>query len=142
MQNIKIDPGLLEFEGLGVAGVAKTLFRLTKSKILAHFELTGNRSMLLEAYLIPDVVADPTGIWRGLQREGQEHAMCYAGIPAGNFAAQCLLEVEIPANRVFLVFMTSQREITKWRFSEQDPDRSGFPLGHQERFGERLWPHN
>ena len=93
-----------------------------------------------EAWFVPDVCCDPSGIWRGLDRQGQEGAFCYAGIATGEFAKKNGQQVVAPANKLLMVFCTPNLEIAKWRFVGECPDRPEWPLDHATRYGERLWP--
>jgi hypothetical protein len=137
-----INKDLFEFEGRSPTGSeSRRLFRLSPERLLAHFHATGNTSMFDEAWLIPDVCDMPSGIWRGLGRANQDAAFCYAGAPTGEFAKRFGIEpVVVPRGRVFLVFMTDQLEVTKWRQCQEDPLQPGFPIGHETRFGARSWP--
>jgi hypothetical protein len=131
---------LLGFDGLSPAGRATRQFSIDPNALLSHFESTFNRSMYLEAWLVPDVVLRPSGIWRGLGREGQDEALCYAGKPTGEFAASHAKKIEIPDDLIFLVYATKQLVVTKWRFCRPDADNPAFPKDHDSRYGERLWP--
>ena len=131
---------LIEFEGLAPTGESKRLIRIPLGRLAQHFQETGNRSKFQEAWLVPDVCTKPAGIWRNLKRTGQEEAFCYAGEPSGEFAEGKGIRIESPRGKVFMVFLTEGLEVTKWRYCEEDPNRPGFPLGHGDRFGERLWP--
>jgi hypothetical protein len=140
MGGIRVAEDLIEFEGLAPSGNAKRLFQISKAALLRHFEETGNTAMFEEAWLVPEVCDSPSGIWRGLKREGQEEAFCYAGKATGKYAARHGKAIATPAGKVFLVFATKDLSITKWRHCAEDPQCPGFPLGHGDRFGERLWP--
>ncbi len=130
-----------EFEGLAPSGVTKRVFRLPKSRIIKHFHETGNERMFREAALVPDVVASPAAIFLGLARSGQEEALCYTGVPSGEFASNNGLEaVSVPKGYTFMVFATKDFEVAKWRLCEEAPERPGFPIDHETRFGRRLWP--
>lgn len=137
---IVVPSDLLSFQGVGPAGVAKRTFNLPKDHIVKHLIETGNRSVYDEAFLVPETVANPAGIWQGLGRRDQDGALCFAGVPQGEFARQHGVEIDIPEDAVFLVYTTDQMVVTKWRYCEQDPERPGFPIDHDSRFGERLWP--
>jgi hypothetical protein len=131
---------LLAFDGTGLAGAGQRTIIFPKTQILRHLEETHNVSVYNEAYLVPEVCANPTGIWRGLDRAGQDGTVCYAGKPTGDFARRHGIEVDFSDDDVFLVYLTDQLHVIKWRFCEQDPNRPGFPVDHGTRFGERLWP--
>ena len=129
-----------EFEGCAPSGNARRLFRLPMSRILKHFEDTGNRNMFADAWFVPDVCDKPAATFEGLSRSGQEEAICYTGVPSGEFSSKNEEEIRKPNGCTFMVFLTNQLEVTKWRWCKEDPDRPGFPVDHEKRFGRRLWP--
>lgn len=129
-----------EFEGLAPSGEVRRLMRIRPDGLLEHLAKTGNRSKIEECWLVPDILMSPAGIWKGLNREHQEEAFCYSGVPLGAFADEHGKAVEIAMGKVFLVFLTENLDAVKWRYAQQDPKRAGFPVGHDTRFGARLWP--
>ena len=130
----------IEFEGVNKVHASGRLIVIPPDRLLEHFLTTGNESMLRDAFLVPDVCADPHAIFEGYGRVGQSDALCYTGFPAGDYAKTHGIEPVLQVNRVLLVFMTEAYEVTKWRWCEVDPDGSGYPVNHQKRFGRRLWP--
>ena len=106
---------------------------------------TGNRQKLLEGFAIPEVVSSPKGAWQGWGRPGQENAYAYAGIPSGRYLSASV-ELPCPPGKVFVVYVSARPmqsghlRIIKWGWVEQDPNRPGFPVDHETRFGRRLWP--
>ena len=137
---IELAANLIEFEGFAPSGNSRRLIRIPMAALLKHLQDTGNEAMYNEAWLIPDVCIGPSGVWRNLQRGGQEEAFCYAGRASGSFAAKYGKQIASPAGQVLMVFLTKDLEVTKWRHCLEDPVRAGFPVGHEDRFGERLWP--
>lgn len=131
---------LCEFDGMAPAGRSTRLIRIPLDTLYKHFEDTGNQAKFDEACLIPDVCKRPAGIWRGLKRKGQEEAFCYTGKELGEFAESRGKRINIPPGFVFVVFLTEELEVTKWCLVKECPDKSGFPTGYAERFGEQLWP--
>lgn len=96
--------------------------------------------MMSDGWFVPDVCLSPAGVWRGLNRPGQERSLCYAGIPSGQFAFDHNAHPFFQEGRTFLVFATPEFRVTKWRWSEADPALRGFPLDYENRFEEQLWP--
>jgi hypothetical protein len=131
---------LIEFEGKTPAGCDGRLIRIPLDGILKHFSENSVSFNLEEAWLLPDICREPAGIWRGLNRKGQDEAYCYAGIPLGVFAQEHNHKVVIPERKVLMVFLNPVLEVTKYRFCEPDPTTPGFPIDHDTRFGAQLWP--
>lgn len=114
---------------------------LPLNQILQHFEDMSNSVKRDEAWWVPDVCAAPAGIWRGFGRENQEESLCYCGVPNGAFSREYDGPgKDFPANTVLMVFLDRSLVVTKWRKCREDPAQHGFPVGHDTRFGERLWP--
>lgn len=130
-----------EFDAFWPASTSTKLIWLPKSTIIKNIHDTGNSSMMGDAVFIPDVVMKPTVIFRGLRRDGQEFALCYCGEASGTFATEYNIPFDAPPRgQVFLVFVTPDMEITKYRFCGSDPDIPGYPIDHHSRFGGPLWP--
>jgi hypothetical protein len=130
----------VEFEGLAPTGNAKRLMTISPDGLMEHLVNTGSRSKIEEAWLIPDICQTPTAIWRDWDRAGTEGYFCYSGVPLGAFATEHQKTLQIPKEKVFLVYLTDQFEAVKWCYCQADPNRPGFPIDHEIRFGERLWP--
>lgn len=131
-----------EWEGVGLAGVGTRLIRLPKSAMLKHARETGNSAVFNDAYLVPDVTMAPACIHRGLERSGQDEAICYCGVPSYDFATKHgrQNDVILPPGFIFMVFMTKDLVVTKWRACEEAKSDPGFAIDHATRFGRRLWP--
>lgn len=106
----------------------------------------GNSQKYLESLLIPQVVAEPTGIWEGFQREGTDSAVCYAGRPRERKLRDAGITVPCPKGMVFSVYTAEkllrngQREVIKWGWVREHESDKGFPFDHESKFGKRLWP--
>jgi hypothetical protein len=132
-------PGVYVDEGVSPRELREEEFDLEPDTLMEVVS-TGNQSMLNDGWFVPDVCKNPLGIWRGLERAGQEEALCYAGFPSGEFAATYSMSFHRQEHRVFMVFVTPDFTVSKWRWSAVDSDGTGFPTSHQTRFGVRLWP--
>jgi len=142
----KAPPGFHQFEGRCPESGATCYFVVAKDGLLKEFHETGNRRKLLEAYLLPEVLREPVGIWQDLKRPGQEQAYCYAGKPSGRYIKDTTIHVPCPPKQVFVVYVSGLRlkdgqlKVVKWTWVEEAPDHPGFPIDHTSRFGLRLWP--
>jgi hypothetical protein len=135
-----VQGALLEFPGVAPDGLTEEIFTVDPTSLLRHLASTGNSSLLSDAWFIPDVCQHPSGIWRGLNRPGQEQSLCYAGIPNGDFALDHGASPTFQKGRTFLVFLTPTLTVTKWRWAESDTANPELPLDHNTRFVEQLWP--
>lgn len=139
-----IDSLLAEFVGVSTDGVTPQQFKLPDNSIMQWIVDTGNSALKEDAWCIPDICTSPAGIWQGLDRSGQENTLVYAGIPTGSFATDYNMtmgeDFAIPADKVFLVFLSSDFTIAKFRFEDADPENHSFPINSETRFTRRLWP--
>jgi hypothetical protein len=140
MARLHIEAALDEFPGMSPEGSGEEWFSVEANGLAFHLASSGNSSMLSDAWFVPDVCRYPAGVWRGLNRPGQEQALCYAGIPSGQFAFDHNATPFFQTDRTFLVFATPDFRVTKWRWSEADLVIPAYPLDYQTRFGEQLWP--
>lgn len=135
-----VDAALWTFNGM-MPDERPGKFHLPEGEILRHFRETGNQSMFTDAWFIPDVCKTPVAIWQGLERSGQDESLCYSGFPSGDFAAyRGHDDIKPEAGYTFLVFLTPDLIVTKWRWSEVDPVRPDYPIDYDTRFGAQLWP--
>lgn len=141
-----IDALLAEFDGVGTDGVSPVSFSLLENHIVGWIVGTGNIALRNDAWFIPDVCRNPSSIWQGLRRSGQETTLVYAGVPDGTFAAEYGMEVgfdgdiAIPSDKLFLVFLTHDFRVAKFRFEQHDPSNHSFPIDYAARFDRQLWP--
>lgn len=129
-----------DIEALSPSGRSTRVASLHHATFLANIEETNNGSLWDDAYFVPDVLGRPGGIWNNLMRGGQEEAFCYAGKPDGALAKSENVTIDIPKNKVLIVFLDKFFCVTKWRWCEPDTDNPCFPLDHKTRFEVRLWP--
>lgn len=138
-----IESLLERFEGVGVDGSTTVDFSIPADLIMQWLHQCGNSSVLEDAWFIPDVCRRPSGIWQGLGRNGQENALIYGGVPTGEFAQDYNMivgeDITIPPNRVFLVFLSPEFQVAKFRFEEADPVDPSLPLQYHNRFAKQLW---
>jgi hypothetical protein len=132
--------GYYEFEGMAPSGEGRGTFRIVKDGILEHFRKTGDSARLLEGLLVPAVIESPAAVFQGLKREGQEEVLVYVGVPSDRFIRNHNIRIPCPPGRTFLVFVTLDLKVVKWRWEEADSERPGFPTDYETRFGRRLWP--
>ncbi len=141
-----IDSLLEEFLGVGIDGHSHQTFYLPSDSIINWIHATGNSSLVEDAWFVPDICLSPVGIWRGLQRKGQENIRIYGGIPTGNFARDYNMiageDITIPSGKVLLVFVSPEFQIAKFRFDEADTATPSLPLNYSTRFTEQLWLQN
>ncbi len=145
MSQLYVATVLESVEGIGPDGTLCE-FRFPEDSLIAHAKSSGNSAVLQDAWFIPDVLAKPSSIWRGLMRNGHENFFVYAGIPDGRFAFDYGMilgeDITIPPGFVFLVFTTENFVVCKYRWVEPDPTFSDLPIDHQNRFMEKLWQPN
>ncbi len=141
MSGVVAPPQLLEFEGVAPSGGARRLFRILRGQLLDHYFATANVTKIEEAFWIPDICDCPSGIWVNLGRRDHEQHFCYSGIPSGAFAARFFAgRLSFPLGFTFLVFTTPDLVVSDWSLAKMAEGNPGFPVGHETRFGERLWP--
>lgn len=137
---------LAEFDGVGIDGVSTETFSMGENDIIDWVIETGNTSLKNDAWFIPDICKRPSSIWQGLRRLGQETTLVYAGIPKGDFALEHGMEIgvngdiAIPPDRLFLVFLTPDFKIAKFRFEQLNTNNPSFPIDSEGRFNSQLWP--
>lgn len=135
-----LNRAIFEIDAFSPAGAGTKLTRLLTDVFLNKIEMTNNTSLWEDAWLLPDVLRQPSGIWQNLMRGGQEEAFCYCGVPSGEFANENDHKVEIVKGMVLIVFLDKQFEVSKWRWCEPDNDCPGYPDDYKGRFEVKLWP--
>jgi hypothetical protein len=133
-------PGYFEFEGMHPSGVGRVVFRVAKDGLLKHLRDTGNSAMYLDSMLLPAVLRAPTAVFEGLNRPGQEKNLCFCGKPSEKYLKDEHITVPPPPGKTFLIFATADFKVIKFGWEDEDQVMMGFPIGHQTRFGRRLWP--
>jgi len=93
-------------------------------------------------YIVPEVLAKPAAVFRGLKRDTDEpHRgtgwLCYVGRPRSCFEDDGR-SVSPRQDRVFLVFVTDEWVAYNWYWYAADERQATLPEGHAGRFPERL----
>src|SRR5262245_46433842 len=119
------------------SGDGKATLRIARDGLLKHYERTGNSSTYLDGLLLPEALQAPIAVVEGLNRPGQERKFCYCGVPTGRFHKDEHVHLPPPPGKTYLAFVTEDLKVVKWGWSDEDPERPGFPMGYQTRFGRR-----
>ena len=82
----------------------------------------------------------PTAIFEGLQREGFDKGLCFAGRTRRYWLRQAV-ETPFPPGKVFAIYIDESGFIFEWRLEREDEEIEGHPTGWPQRFKKRLWPH-
>jgi hypothetical protein len=90
------------------------------------------------AISVKEVLERPAVIFEGLQREGQEEALCYAGIASWRFSNDGHV-LPPPPKKTFIVHIREDGAIVRWDWEPAD-DNSTYPEDYRTRFGSQLWP--
>jgi hypothetical protein len=91
-----------------------------------------------ELNCVKEVMGSPSVIFKGLQREGQEESLCYAGLASRRYSPSGEPRDPRP-HETFAVFILSNDKIFRWGWEPAD-DNLTYPLGYRTRFGCQLWP--
>src|SRR5438132_623395 len=91
-----------------------------------------------EHHCVKEVMLDPAVIFEGLQREGHEESLCYAGLASSVFTTSGN-RISPRPRETFAVFILSNDKIFRWGWEAAD-DNLTYPLNYGDRFGRQLWP--
>ncbi len=85
------------------------------------------------------VIENPLMIFKGLERDGKEDALCFVGKP-DRFGDGW----KAPASPgwIFLVFVTGDGVIFEWRWEKSVSESDSNPSDCNARFGELIWKHS
>lgn len=102
----------------------------------------GQGFTLEAAYTLPEVLLRPTGVFEGLCWDNDEDARgfgwrCYCGIPSRRYRADGE-EILVPEDRIFLVFVNTDKIVYNWRWEQTDADRRDRPINYKDRFRRNL----
>lgn len=94
------------------------------------------------AFLVPEVLARPSAVFRGLTRDTDEPLrgtgwLCYVGRPHECYEDDGRKLPRQP-NRVFLVFVNDDWVAYNWYWYAADANQPDLPESHADRFRERL----
>lgn len=85
-----------------------------------------------------EVLLNPAVIFQGLQREGHEESLCYAGLASHRYSGQGN-ELPPPPGMTFAVYIRSDDVLIRWDWEQADGNLT-YPLNYKTRFGPQLWP--
>lgn len=127
--------GFFTLLGKDPAGTGECEFKIAQEQV-EHLNACGPESKFYGLFSARDVLKNPAVVFEGLNRDGQEKGLCYAGTP------KCYRDgSEHPPHpgMVFLVFVTEKKTIFEWRWEREDADNLGLPLQVKTRFNKMLW---
>jgi hypothetical protein len=127
----------VSLEGLDPSGSGTREFWIQKD-LLEFFYKQGLIHKYKSAICVKEVLAAPAVIFEGLQRDGQEEALCYAGLASCRFSNQGA-QLPPPPGKTFVVYIRKDDVIFRWDWEPADVNGT-YPLGFRERFGKQLWP--
>ena len=132
----KFRRGLHPVPALRLDGTGVTEYYITDERIkLVALRGMGHAKDL--AYSVREVLADPTGIFRGMREEGERSWLCYVGKPRHSYTTDgntCPPR----KGRVLLVYVNDEGTVYNWRWETATDDDEGLPENHETRFDERL----
>jgi len=101
--------------------------------------LHGERGVKQLAYSVPEVLKNPTALFRGT-RPDQPDWLCYCGKPSRWYVGDSAAQSPFPPNKVLLVFVNDRDEIYTYGLEECDLDDKSLPKDHSEtsRFQSRV----
>jgi hypothetical protein len=124
-------------EGLDPSGAGTHEFWLEKD-LLQFFYKKGWLSKYHSVRSVQEILNTPAVIFQGLQREGQEEALCYAGIASHRYS-NTGMALPPPPDMTFVVYIREDDVVFRWDWEPADPNLT-YPLNYRDRFGPQLWP--
>src|SRR5437868_2928679 len=94
------------------SGVGTREFWIEKD-LLQFFYKKGWMDKYKSVLLAKEVLAAPAVIFEGLQREGQEEALCYAGLASCRFSKDGH-QLPAPRDMTFVVYIRSDDVLIRW----------------------------
>jgi len=89
-------------------------------------------------HCVKEVLKSPGVIFERLNREGQEEALCYAGLASCRYSRNGN-QLSPPPGMTFAVYIRKDDVVFRWDWEQADQNLV-YPLGFRERFGPQLWP--
>ena len=130
----------VSLEGLDPSGAGTHEFWVEKD-LIEFFYKEGLLYKFNSLHSVKEVLPNPAVIFRGLQRDGQEEALCYAGLASCRFTNQGS-RVKPRPNETFVIYIREDDVIFRWDWEPADANLT-YPRGWQTRFGNPpLWPKN
>jgi hypothetical protein len=127
----------LSLEGLDPSGKGIREFWVEKD-LIQFFYKKGWMHKYLALHSVKEILLRPAVIFQGLARDGQEEALCYAGIASHRYTNEGH-QVPPPPGMTFAVYIRPDDVVFRWDWERADKNLT-YPLGYQTRFGPQLWP--
>jgi hypothetical protein len=130
-------PNCVSLEGLDPSGSGTREFWIEKD-LLQFFYKKDWMDKFKSAELVKEVLENPAVIFEGLNREGQEEALCYAGLASCRFSRSGN-RLPPPTDMTFAAYIREDDVIFRWDWEPADKNLT-YPLNYGIRFGRQLWP--
>jgi hypothetical protein len=127
-------PGFIVVRGVCPTQKGLCNFIISQSR-LRNFAKYGPAHKFFEALSIRYVLENPSVIFRGLERQGQEGGYCYCGVPP-QWRVNENTTVPFPRGMTFAVFTTSKLQIFEWGLEKA---KDGWSLKSETRFEKKIW---
>jgi hypothetical protein len=134
---VRARPNCVSLEGMDPKGQGTREFWIEKD-LLQFFYKKGWMSKYLSAKLVKEILASPAVIFQGLQNEGHEESLCYAGLASCQYLNNGV-SAPPPAGMTFVVYVREDDVVFRWDWDEA-ADNLTYPKGFEARFGIQLWP--
>jgi hypothetical protein len=94
------------------------------------------------AFIVPMILQRPTAVFEGLRWDEDEDRSgygwrCYCGVPDRAYHVDGRQRPPYPG-QVYLVFVNDEGVAYNWRWEKADPHDRKLPVGHDERFRQKL----
>lgn len=130
-------PNCCSLLGLDPSGSGQREFWIEKDLIQYFYKLNW-MDKYKGLYSVKEVLASPAVVFQGLERDGQETALCYAGLAANSFSRDGN-PLPPPPGMTFVVYVRSDDVVYRWDW-EIAASNLTYPNDFQNRFGKQLWP--
>jgi hypothetical protein len=127
----------VSLDGLDPSGSGTREYWIEKD-LLQFFYKKGLLHKFHSAKLVKELLTSPAVIFEVLEQEGQEAALCYAGLASCRYTNEGH-QVPAPKGKTFAVYIRSDDVIVGWDWELAD-DNLTYPQDYRERFGKQLWP--
>lgn len=124
--------------GLSPTDEGQQEFWINKDVIQHHYK-RGPLHKFYELHLVKEVMAAPAVIFRGLEREGQEEAYCYAGLASCGYTNRGD-RLPPPLGMTFAVYVTKDFLIFRWGWERSHEQTLTYPENYPNRYRSQLWP--
>ncbi len=92
--------------------------------------------------LIPDVLREPTSIFRGLRRQGFDEALCYCGKPRYRWVGD-ERRTATPPGMIFAVYILPEQDrllVVDWAWLREHRTEPGHPETWESDYERKTWP--